>query len=130
MTSFDTLTLLAVLLVSAVLVVAPPVAVWRACAKRAEGNWGWLGTLFALLAPFLGAYLAVVLLWLPGYQGQCGGWLGEAAPCRGVGQYVAETMVWAALSMAVPGLFGMLVGMAVWVLHWAINRRSSGPDGK
>lgn len=91
--------------------------------ERPEGGrvgvwpaWGcppWLATGLAILAPGAIAYVCVVLLWLPAYSGQCGGWLGETSPCRNFVQYVGETMFWAAASMAVPGALGVLLGLAV-----------------
>jgi hypothetical protein len=69
----------------------------------------------ALFGPFVAAFVFVVLMWLPAYSGQCGGWLGETSPCSGFGQYATETMFWATMSMAMPGLLGMLLGVAVLV---------------
>jgi hypothetical protein len=69
----------------------------------------------ALIGPSVVAFVGVVLMWLPGCKGQCGGWLGETSPCSGFGQYASETMFWAAMSMAMPGLLGMLLGVVVLV---------------
>ncbi len=44
------------------------------------------------------------------------GWPGETSPCSGFGQYASETMFWAALSMAMPGLLGMLLGVAILIV--------------
>jgi hypothetical protein len=80
----------------------------------------------ALIGPSIAAFISVVLMWLPAYSGQCGGWLGETTPCSGFGQYAFETMYWAAMSMAMPGLLGMLLGVAVLIVV-VIGRRRSRP---
>jgi hypothetical protein len=63
-------------------------------------------------------------MWLPSYSGECGGWLGETSPCSGFGQYAYETMFWVAMGMAMPGLLGMLLGVAV-LIGVLIRRRIS-----
>ena len=106
---------LPILVIFALLIVAPPVAVWRALSRQASGRAAWLLPVLALFGPFVAAFVFVVLMWLPAYSGQCGGWLGETSPCSGFGQYATETMFWASMSMAMPGLLGMLLGVAVLV---------------
>jgi hypothetical protein len=106
---------LPILAIFALLIVAPPVAVWRALSRQASGRAAWLLPVLALFGPFVAAFVFVVLMWLPAYSGQCGGWLGETSPCSGFGQYATETMFWASMSMAMPGLLGMLLGVAVLV---------------
>jgi hypothetical protein len=123
----DYLTMLAFVVVSAVLILAPPsVAAWRSRIVPGAGWRGWAGTLGSLIAPALLAYLFVILAWLPAYNGQCGGWLGETQPCHSFGQYVGETMLWAAMSMALPALGGLLLGIAVLALR-VLRRRDTGP---
>jgi hypothetical protein len=100
---------------SALLIVAPSVCVWRSLSGPVEASPAWLGIVFALIGPFIAAFAIFVLIWLPGYTGQCGGWLGETSPCSGFGQFVSETMFLAAMSMAMPGLLGMLLGVVVLV---------------
>jgi len=108
----NTIILLLILMISALLIVAPPVGVWRSLSRPVPGWPVSLRVTLALVGPFAAAFLFVVLMWLPAYSGQCGGWLGETSPCGGFGQYATETMFWAAMSMAMPGLLGMLLGLA------------------
>lgn len=117
---------LSILAIFVLLIVAPPVTVWRALSRQASGWAAWLLPALALIGPFVAAFLFVVLMWLPAYSGQCGGWLGETSPCSGFGQYATETMFWAAMSMALPGLLGMLLGVAVLIVV-LISRRMSRP---
>jgi hypothetical protein len=107
--------LLLILLSSVLLILTPPVAVWRFLSRQTAGRAPWLLPTLALIGPFIAAFVFVVLMWLPAYSGQCGGWLGETSPCSGFGQYASETMFWAAMSMAMPGLLGMLLGVAVLI---------------
>jgi hypothetical protein len=111
----NTIILLVILMISALLIVAPPVGVWRSLSRQTSGRAAWLYPALALIGPFIAAFVFVVLMWLPAYSGQCGGWLGETSPCSGFGQYASETMFWAAMSMAMPGLLGMLLGVAVLI---------------
>ncbi|MCX7326878.1 MAG: hypothetical protein NTW00_01730 [Hyphomicrobiales bacterium] len=111
----NTIILLLILMISALLIVAPPVGVWRSLSRQTSGRAAWLYPALALIGPFIAAFVFVVLMWLPAYSGQCGGWLGETSPCSGFGQYASETMFWAAMSMAMPGLLGMLLGVAVLI---------------
>ena len=75
----------------------------------------WFLSALALIGPIIAAFVFVVLVWLPAYSGQCGGWLGETDPC-GSGQYVTETIYWAAISMAMPALLGILLGIVVLIV--------------
>ena len=122
----NTIILLLTLLISVLLVLTPPVAVWRVLSRQASGRAVWLYPLLALIGPFVAAFVFVVLTWLPTYSGQCGGWLGETSPCSGFGEYATETMFWAAMSMAMPGLLGMLLGAAVLIVV-LIRRRTFRP---
>jgi hypothetical protein len=106
---------LPILAIFALLIVAPPVGVWRSLAKPAVGSRAWPRVGLALIGPFIAAFVFVVLIWLPAYSGQCHPWLGETSPCSGFGQYASETMFWAAMGMAMPGLLGMLLGVAVLI---------------
>jgi hypothetical protein len=105
----------------AMLVIAPPVGVWRSLSRPASASTTGRRVTLALIGPFVVTFVGVVLMWLPGYKGQCGGWLGETSPCSGFGQYSFETLYWAAMSMAMPGLLGMLLG--VFVLVFGLIRR-------
>lgn len=117
---------LAILAIFALLIVAPPVGVWRSLSRPVPGWPESLRVTLALVGPFAAAFLFVVLMWLPGYRGQCGGWLGETSPCSGFGQYAFETLYWAAMSMAMPGLLGMLLGFTVLIFR-LIRRGTSRP---
>jgi hypothetical protein len=108
------------------LVLTPPIAVWRALSRQAPASRAWLGPGLALLAPAAAACGLVVVLWLSRYEGRCGGWLGETAPCSGFGQYAAETVFWAAMSMAMPALLGIALGIAVLLVR-SRRRRSARP---
>ena len=119
--------LLLIFLISVLLVLTPPVAVWRSISRQTSGRAAWLYPALALIGPFIAAFVFVVLMWLPAYSGQCGGWLGETSPCSGFGQYATETMFWAAMSMAMPGLLGMLLGVAVLIVV-LIRRGMYRPD--
>jgi hypothetical protein len=122
----NTVILLLMLVISKLLVLTPPVAVWRALSRKPSGRAAWLLPALALIGPFIAAFISLVLVWLPSYSGQCGGWLGETSPCSGFGQYAFETMYWAAITMAMPGLLGMLLGVAVLIVV-LIRRRMSRP---
>ena len=117
---------LLILAIFALLIVAPPVAVWRALSRQASGRAAWLLPALALFGPFVAAFVFFVLMWLPAYSGQCGGWLGETSPCSNFGQYATETMFWASMSLAMPGLLGMVLGVAVLIVV-LIRRRMSRP---
>jgi hypothetical protein len=121
----NTVILLLTFAMSVLLVVAPPFAVWRAGARHTAGRAAWIHLALALVGPAITAWVLVVLMWLPTYSGQCGGWLGETSPCR-FGQYATETMYWAALGIAIPGLLGMLLGVAV-LLVGVVRRGRSRP---
>jgi hypothetical protein len=112
----DALIALQIILVSGVLLLVPPIAVWRAIKRQVKRQAVWIYPVVALVGPFITCFVLVVLVWLPTYSGQCGGWLGETSPCSGFGQYATETMYWAAMSMAVPGLIGLLLGVLVLVV--------------
>jgi hypothetical protein len=92
----------------------------------ASGRAAWLYRALALIGPSVAAFIFVVLMWLPTYSGQCGGWLGETSPCSGLGQYATETMFWAAMSLVMPSLLGMLLGISVLIVL-QIRHRVSRP---
>jgi len=121
-----TVILLLILVISMLLVLTPPVAVLRALSRKPSVRAAWLLPALALIGPFIAAFISLVLVGLLAYSGQCGGWLGETSPCSGFGQYAFETMYWAAISMAIPGLLGMLLGVAVLIVV-LIRRRMSRP---
>jgi hypothetical protein len=106
-----------VIVISGLLIAIPPVAVWRSLSRQASGPAAWFQPALSLIGPFLATFILVVLMWLPAYSGQCGGWLGETTPCRGFGEYATETLYWAAMSMAMPGLLGFLLGLAVLIFR-------------
>ena len=108
---------LLILLVSGLLIVTPPVAVWRSMTRRRPGHAAWIRPMLALVGPVLACLVLVVLVWLPAYSGQCGGWLGETTPCRSFGEYAADTLFWAVLSLAMPGVLGMLLGLVVLIVR-------------
>ena len=120
----DTIIMLLFFGISALLIVAPTVGVWRSLSRQTSGRAAWLYPALALIGPFIAAFVFVVLMWLPAYSGQCGGWLGETSPCSNFGQYATETMFWASMSLAMPGLLGMLLGVAV-LIFVLIRRRMS-----
>ena len=97
------------------LILLPPVAVWRSLARRASGRAAWFQLALVLFGPLIAAFVLVVLVWIPVYSGRCGGWLGETTPC-GFGQYATETTYWAAFLLAMPALLGMLLGIFVLIV--------------
>ena len=109
----------------ALLVLTPPVAIWRSLSRQTSGRAAWLHSALALLGPFIAAFVVTVPLSLPFYSGQCGGWLGETSPC-GFDQYATEHMHWAIMLFVVPGLLGMLLGVAVLIIG-LIRRRMTRP---
>ena len=109
----------------ALLVLIPPVAIWRSLSQQTSGRAAWLQPALALLGPFIAAFVVSALLFLPYYSGQCGGWLGETSPC-GFSQYATEQMHWAMMLFVVPGLLGMLLGVAVLIIG-LIRRRMTRP---
>jgi hypothetical protein len=122
----ESIILLLTILISWLLVLTPPVAVWRSLLMPASGRAAWLYPALALIGPSVAAFIFVVLMWLPAYSGQCGGWLGETSPCSGLGQYATETMFWAAMSLVMPSLLGMLLGISVLIVL-QIRHRVSRP---
>lgn len=114
--------MLGVIATAVLLILGPPVAVWRARLTPGAGRRRWFAPLVSLIAPAALAYLLVVSAWLPAYDGQCGGWLGETQPCLGFGQYARETLYWAAMSMGLPALLGLLLGIAVLSLRLLRHR--------
>ena len=109
----------------ALLVLTPSVAIWRSLSRQTSGRAAWLHSALALLGPFIAAFVVTVPLSLPFYSGQCGGWLGETSPC-GFDQYATEQMHWAIMLFVVPGLLGMLLGVAVLIIG-LIRRRMTRP---
>ena len=103
------------------LVLTPPIAVWRALSRQASGPAAWLYPALTLIGPFVAAFVVVVLMKLPAYSGQCGDWPGETRPCSGFGEYATGTMFWTAVIIGMPGLLGMLLGVAVLIV--ALIRR-------
>lgn len=87
----------------------------------------WLRYALACLAPPLMVGLCLLLMWLPTYQGQCGGWLGETSPCD-FSQYVGEAVFWAAMSLAVPAVVSVVTVTAIHLVLWSKDRRAdAGP---
>jgi hypothetical protein len=120
----ESIILLLTFLISWLLVLTPPVAVWRSLLMPDSGRVAWLYPALALIGPSVVAFIFVVLMWLPAYSGQCGGWLGETSPCSGFGEYATETMFWAAVSMVMPSLLGMLLGVCVLIVLLLRHRMS------
>ncbi|MBZ2177554.1 MAG: hypothetical protein ACK58M_20370 [Acidobacteriota bacterium] len=87
--------------------VMPGVLAWRV---GRGPSWGRAA--LALLGPGAAGYALMVVFWVFQYKGQCGGWLGESVACRW-GQYAAETLFLAAMTLGVPGVVGLVVGGAV-----------------
>jgi hypothetical protein len=109
-------------LVMGLLVLAPPVASWWAAADRSPTLPKWRSSTFALLAPLAAGYLLVALVWLIQFEGLCGGWNGETAPC-GFGQFMIETLFMTAMTLVMPGILGIALG--VFVLALLRLRRSA-----
>ena len=99
------------LVVMKLVAVLPGVLAWRL------GGRGWGRGTLALLGPGLAGYGLLVLGWVWQYEGRCGGWLGHATAC-GWGQYAVETLFWGAMTLAMPGLLGLVVGGAVMAGRW------------
>jgi hypothetical protein len=116
-------TVTALLIIYGLLILLPPVAVWRSVSRQASGRAALFQPALALIGPFIATFVFVVLVWLPGYSGRCGGWLGETTPC-GFGQYVIETIFWAAMSMVIPALNGMLLGVVVLIFGLIRSNKS------
>lgn len=116
--------LLTVILTFILVLILPPMAVWRSFERRAERRAPWIGILLALFGPLLAAVLLLVLAALPSYSGQCGGWLGETYDCAGIGQYLGENLFFALMALAMPGLAGMLLALVALLIAWARSRRS------
>jgi hypothetical protein len=101
-------------LIHGLLILLPPVAVWRSVSRRFSRRLAWSRLALALFGPFFAAFAFSVLVWLPAYSGRCGGWLGETSSC-GFGQYAMETVFWAVMGLAMPALLGMLLGSVVLI---------------
>jgi|694.fasta_scaffold155725_2 hypothetical protein len=108
-------TVIALFIIYGFLILFPPIAMGRFVARQVSGRTAWFQPALVLIGPFIAAFVFVILVWLPAYSGQCGGWLGETTSC-GFGQYATETIFWAALSMAMPALLGMLLGFVVLIV--------------
>ena len=124
----DIIIALQILMISSgLLLIVPPIAALRAIKRKDKKRAAWIYPVVALVGPFITCFVLVVLVWLPTYNGQCGGWLGETSLCSGFGQYATETMYWAAMSMAVPGFIGVVLGVLVLVvdLIWRSMSRST-----
>jgi hypothetical protein len=100
-----------IILISALLIVTPSVSVWRSFYRQARVKLTWRNLLLSLFAPSIAIFTLVALIWLPTYSGQCGGWLGETTPCSSFTQFAYETFYWAAMSLALPGLTGIIIGL-------------------
>lgn len=74
-----------------------------------------------LLPPLAGGAL-VVMMWLPQFGGQCGGWLGETYACR-FAEYAAEAVFWAGMSLAVPSAIACMT-VVVTALVLAVRSRA------
>ena len=126
----DIIIALQIILISGLLLLVPPIAVWRTINRKDKKRAAWPYPVMALVGPFIACFILVVLVWLPTYNGQCGGWLGETSPCSGFGQYAIETMYWAAMSMAVPGFIGMALGVVVLVVGFIWRSMSRSAENK
>jgi hypothetical protein len=114
-----------VLIIFGLLILLPPVAMWRSVSRQVSGRAAWFQPALALIGPFIATFVFAVLVWLLDYSGQCGGWLGETTPCS-FGEHAIETVYWAAMSMAIPALMGMLLGVVVLIVG-LIKRGKSRP---
>jgi hypothetical protein len=119
--------LLAVLLIYALVVVLPPLAIWRSFTRRVGGLARWIGILLALFGPLMAGTVILLLAALPGYSGQCGGWLGETYDCAGIGQYVGENLFFAFMTLAMPGLAGLILGLVALLIAWLRSSRLRPP---
>jgi hypothetical protein len=122
----DIIIALQIILISGLLLFVPPIAALRTIKRKDKIHPVWIYPVVALVGPFISCFVLVVLMWLPTYSGQCGGWLGETSPC-GFGQYAIETMYWAVMSMLVPGFVGIALGVVVLVVGfiWRCMSRSA-----
>jgi hypothetical protein len=77
-----------------------------------------------LSGPALATAAVLIAVWLPGFAGQCGGWLGETEPC-GFWQFAAEAVYWSTLTLALPAVAGLVAGLMVLGcrLWWARRAR-------
>lgn len=115
------------LLIMWMLVLAPPAMVWVTLSRFVSGPRSWVRPALALIAPPICAFIALTLLWLAGFEGRCGGWLGETSAC-GFAQYAGETMHMTLLTLAMPSLFGIALGVGVMVFCFIrCGRASSSP---
>lgn len=121
----DIIIALQIILISGLLLLVPTIAALHAIKRKDKKRAAWIYPVVALVGPFISCFVLVVLMWLPTYSGQCGGWLGETSPCN-FGQYAIETMYWAVMSMAVPGFIGVALGVAVMVVGFIWRGMSSG----
>ena len=108
-------TVIVLFIIYGLLIVLPPIAMCRFVARQVSGRTAWFQSALLLIGPFIAAFIFVVVVWLPAYSGECGGWLGETASCC-FGKYATETIFWAAMSMAMPALLGMLLGFVVLIV--------------
>jgi hypothetical protein len=116
-------TVIALFIIDGFLILCSPISIGRFVARKVSGRSAWIQPALVLIGPFIAAFGFVILVWLPAFTGQCGGWLGETTSC-GFGRYATETIFWAAMSMAMPALLGILHGFVVLIVGW-IRRNMS-----
>lgn len=103
-------------------VIGPPIAVVRWAMGGATGTRRRLGYAVALFAPALLIYVAIVLVSLAGFEGRCGGWLGETSACA-FPEFFGEALFWGILALLTPSALGVLFGvLALTIL--AVRRRA------
>jgi hypothetical protein len=105
----------------ACLAVAPTVLVVVAETRRPPGAAPWRTRTLALVGPLVAAWALLLALWLPRFEGRCGGWLGETRPCTFAG-FASEAFAVAGLTLAVPGLVGSVLGALALGLTVGIRR--------
>ncbi len=99
-------------LIMGLLVLAPSVMVWLSAKNPSPKRPIWRSHTLALLAPLAAGYCLLALIWLLQFEGNCGGWNGETAPC-GFGQFATELSIMAAMTLAMPGMVGIGLGLCV-----------------
>ena len=116
----------ATLLLLVLALILPSVIAWlsaRAYPSVLVSGWKIVG--MALLSGLVASVAigsVLVGVWLPQFDGRCGGWLGETASC-GFRQFAVEAVFFATMTLAVPVLLGTLGAFMLLVLITLRTRR-------
>lgn len=95
--------------------------------------WSTLFTIYLLkaagvaLIPPLLLLLALTLMSLLEYKGQCSGWMDSGSwPCS-LGTYLKQNFFWSCMVALFPSLLGIGMTSVIFIWHWLKKETSSAP---